>query len=123
MSTGAPPLALGYPLEGSEVRLVDGPSADEGVLMMRNLAIMPAYANLPEQTANALRDGWYYSGWPTSLRCLLARVTLVTQDDEVTKSGNDGRKDDEGKQLDTAQLNPLNTWSAPRDAGAGHRQI
>jgi long-chain acyl-CoA synthetase len=57
-----PPLALGVPLEGSEVRLVDGPSADEGVLMMRNPAVMAGYNNLPEQTANALRDGWYYSG-------------------------------------------------------------
>jgi long-chain acyl-CoA synthetase len=57
-----PPLALGVPLEGSEVRLGDGATPDEGVLMMRNPAVMPGYNNLPEQTANALRDGWYYSG-------------------------------------------------------------
>lgn len=57
-----PPLSLGYPLPGSEVRLVDGQSPDEGVLMMRNPALMVGYHRLPEQTAKALRDGWYYSG-------------------------------------------------------------
>ncbi|HMK80258.1 MAG TPA: class I adenylate-forming enzyme family protein [Xanthobacteraceae bacterium] len=56
-----PPLALGHPIEGSELKLVDG-SADEGVLMMRNPALMAGYHNLPQQSAKALRDGWYYSG-------------------------------------------------------------
>lgn len=57
-----PPLGLGYPLPGGEVRLVDGPSAAEGVLMMRNPALMFGYHELPQQSARALRDGWYYSG-------------------------------------------------------------
>ena len=57
-----PPLALGYPLPGGEVRLVDGPGADEGVLMMRNPALMFGYHQLPQQSTKALREGWYYSG-------------------------------------------------------------
>jgi long-chain acyl-CoA synthetase len=57
-----PPLSAGYPLPGSEMRLVDGPGADEGVLMMRNPSLMTGYHNLPAQSAKALRDGWYYSG-------------------------------------------------------------
>lgn len=56
-----PPLALGYPLPSSDVRLVDG-TEDEGVLLMRNPALMAGYHNLPEQTAKVMRDGWYYSG-------------------------------------------------------------
>lgn len=56
-----PPMALGYPLQGSEVKLVDG-TKNEGVLLMRNPSMMKAYHNLPEQTAKAIRDGWYYSG-------------------------------------------------------------
>lgn len=56
-----PPMALGFPLEGSEVRLVDG-TEKEGVLLMRNPSLMPGYHNLPEQTAKAMRGGWYYSG-------------------------------------------------------------
>jgi acyl-CoA synthetase (AMP-forming)/AMP-acid ligase II len=58
---GTPPLALGYPVKDSEVKLVDG-SDDEGVLMMRNPALMVGYHNLPQQSGKALRDGWYYSG-------------------------------------------------------------
>lgn len=57
-----PPLAVGYPIPGAEVRLVDGPSADEGVLLMRNAAVTPGYLNLPEQTRKVLDDGWYRSG-------------------------------------------------------------
>lgn len=57
-----PPLALGHALPGSEINLVGGASDDEGVLMMRNPSLMARYHNLPEQTAKALRDGWYYSG-------------------------------------------------------------
>jgi long-chain acyl-CoA synthetase len=57
-----PPLALGYPLKGAaDIKLVEG-TDDEGVLMMRNPALMAGYHNLPQQTAKALRDGWYYSG-------------------------------------------------------------
>ncbi|WP_245263194.1 class I adenylate-forming enzyme family protein [Azorhizobium doebereinerae] len=56
-----PPGSLGYPVPGSEVRLVEG-TPDEGVLMMRNPSLMAGYHGLPAQTAKALRDGWYYSG-------------------------------------------------------------
>jgi long-chain acyl-CoA synthetase len=58
----APPLALGHALPGSEIKLVDGPSENEGVLLMRNPALMTGYHDLPQQTAKALRAGWYYSG-------------------------------------------------------------
>ncbi len=57
-----PPLALGVAMPGSEVKLVDGPSEDEGVLMMRNPAVMTGYLNLPAKSAQVLDDGWYYSG-------------------------------------------------------------
>lgn len=57
-----PGLALGYPRAGGEVKLVDGPSADEGVLVMRNPAVMRGYHNLAERSAMVLDDGWYVSG-------------------------------------------------------------
>jgi long-chain acyl-CoA synthetase len=56
-----PPLALGYPLNPESVKLVNG-SDNEGVLLMRNPALMARYHNLPQQTAKAIADGWYYSG-------------------------------------------------------------
>lgn len=58
----APPLALGVEVPGSEVKLVDGPNENEGVLMMRNPAVMAGYLHLPEKSAQVLTDGWYYSG-------------------------------------------------------------
>jgi long-chain acyl-CoA synthetase len=57
-----PPLALGYPVEGCEVQLVNGPDEREGVLLMRNPAVMSGYHNLPHQTSKALVDGWYSTG-------------------------------------------------------------
>jgi long-chain acyl-CoA synthetase len=56
-----PPLALGYPLSPESVKLING-SDNEGVLLMRNPALMAQYHNLPQQTAKAIADGWYYSG-------------------------------------------------------------
>lgn len=57
-----PALSVGYPTAGSEVALREGPSPDEGVLYMRGPMLMNGYHNLPERTAEAVRDGWYRSG-------------------------------------------------------------
>lgn len=57
-----PPLALGVPVAGGEVKLVGGPSDDEGVLWMRNPAVTDGYLHLPDRNAQVLHDGWYVSG-------------------------------------------------------------
>ncbi|MBO1325687.1 acyl--CoA ligase [Acetobacter sp. TBRC 12305] len=57
-----PHLSIGYPLPTAEVRLVDGPGPDHGVLEMRNPAVMQGYHNLPDRTVKVLHDGWYNSG-------------------------------------------------------------
>ena len=57
-----PPLALGYPIAGCEVKLMNGPDEDEGELLMRNPAVMSGYHNLPQQTSRVLAAGWYSSG-------------------------------------------------------------
>ncbi|MGA7811004.1 class I adenylate-forming enzyme family protein [Bradyrhizobium sp.] len=59
--TATPPLALGYPINSDTVRLING-TENEGVLLMRNPALMTHYHNLPQQTAKAIVDGWYDSG-------------------------------------------------------------
>jgi long-chain acyl-CoA synthetase len=56
-----PPMALGYPLNPDDIKLANG-TENEGVLLMRNPALMTHYHNLPQQTAKALQDGWYISG-------------------------------------------------------------
>jgi long-chain acyl-CoA synthetase len=57
-----PAVAAGYPHHGMEVELREGPSPDEGVLYMRSPMHMEGYNNLPEKTAEVMRDGWYRSG-------------------------------------------------------------
>jgi long-chain acyl-CoA synthetase len=57
-----PPLSVGYPTSGSEVALREGASPDEGVLYMRGPMLMNGYHNLPERTAEVMKDGWYRSG-------------------------------------------------------------
>jgi long-chain acyl-CoA synthetase len=57
-----PPLALGHPIPGAEAELREGPSPDEGVLYMRSPMLMEGYNNLPDKTADAVREGWYRSG-------------------------------------------------------------
>jgi len=55
-----PATSIGYPLEGCEIRLDPGP--DVGVLLTRNPGVMAAYHNLPEETAQRLKDGWFDTG-------------------------------------------------------------
>jgi acyl-CoA synthetase (AMP-forming)/AMP-acid ligase II len=57
-----PRMTVGYPLEGVDIRLVDGPSPDEGTLLVRNPGVMLGYHNLPKETAKCLRDGWLDTG-------------------------------------------------------------
>ena len=60
--------SCGLPLPGCAVRLVDpGTGADvepgeEGELLVRGPQVMLGYHNRPQDTAEALRDGWYHSG-------------------------------------------------------------
>lgn len=58
----APDLTLGYPIDPAMVKLIDGPSENEGVLVMRNPSLMAGYRGMPEKTASVVQDGWYYSG-------------------------------------------------------------
>jgi long-chain acyl-CoA synthetase len=63
-----PPGSCGLPLPGCAVRLVDpGTGADvepeeEGELIVRGPQVMLGYHNRPEDTAEALQDGWYHTG-------------------------------------------------------------
>jgi acyl-CoA synthetase (AMP-forming)/AMP-acid ligase II len=61
------PGSCGFPLPGLAVRIVDASGHDvapgrEGELIVRGPNVMPGYHNKPEETRNALRDGWYCTG-------------------------------------------------------------
>jgi acyl-CoA synthetase (AMP-forming)/AMP-acid ligase II len=58
-----PMLSVGAALPGAEVELVPtGDDPDQGVLRMRNPAVMTGYLNMPAASAKVLQDGWYNSG-------------------------------------------------------------
>jgi len=48
--------SVGEPVPGTEVRL------DEGEICIRSDLVMKGYWNAPELTADAIRDGWLYTG-------------------------------------------------------------
>lgn len=57
-----PPGSIGVPYRGTEAKLINGPSDNEGELILKNPGILLGYHNMPEETAKRIRDGWYYSG-------------------------------------------------------------
>jgi len=48
--------SVGTPIEGCEVRIVDGE------IVVKNPGLFSGYYKNPEATAEKIRDGWYYSG-------------------------------------------------------------
>ena len=62
------PGSIGVPIEGVELRLVDGDDGDGprpgevGEIAIRGHNVMKGYWNRPEATAAAIRDGWFRTG-------------------------------------------------------------
>jgi long-chain acyl-CoA synthetase len=60
--------SCGFPVPGLAVRIVDPASGadvaagQEGELIVRGPNVMLGYLNKPEETAKALRNGWYHTG-------------------------------------------------------------
>jgi long-chain acyl-CoA synthetase len=61
------PGTVGLPLFACEVRVVDEqdqslPSGERGEILIRGHNVMKGYYNRPEETAEALRGGWFHTG-------------------------------------------------------------
>ena len=61
--------SIGVPIPGTDVRIVDletgeneMPLGEPGELIVKGPQVMKGYLNMPAETANALRDGWLYTG-------------------------------------------------------------
>ncbi len=54
--------SIGYPYPGTEAKLINGATPDDGELLLKNPGVLLAYHNLPDETAKRVRDGWYYTG-------------------------------------------------------------
>jgi long-chain acyl-CoA synthetase len=62
------PSSIGMPLPDTEFKLVDpgtkelAPLGEPGEIAIRGPQLMDGYFNQPEETANAIRDGWMFTG-------------------------------------------------------------
>ncbi|MBB6453258.1 long-chain acyl-CoA synthetase [Salirhabdus euzebyi] len=63
------PGSIGIGVPGTEYKVVDlsdgtkeVPFGEKGELIIRGPQVMKGYWNMPEETANTLRDGWLYTG-------------------------------------------------------------
>jgi long-chain acyl-CoA synthetase len=59
--------SIGIPVPGTDVRLVDDaghdvPAGTPGEVVVRGPQVMQGYWEKPEETAQALRDGWFHTG-------------------------------------------------------------
>ncbi len=57
-----PPLSIGYPASGVEIRLANSTDGDSGVLLIKSPGLMGGYLNLPKETSARFQDGWYATG-------------------------------------------------------------
>lgn len=58
-----PRTSVGFPIDGVEIKLVDGPDESQGVLHVRSPGVMKGYHNLPDASAKVLGDdGWLDTG-------------------------------------------------------------
>jgi long-chain acyl-CoA synthetase len=62
------PGGVGWPVPGVEIRIVDPDPDGNGEIAIRGPNVMLGYFGNPAATAEALRDGWFYTG---DLGCLL----------------------------------------------------
>jgi len=63
------PGSVGIPVPGTQIQIVDVdtgtrvlPCGERGEIRARGPQIMQGYRNLPQETAQTLRDGWLYTG-------------------------------------------------------------
>ncbi len=63
----AKPGSIGYPVPSTEIKLIDDlgnevKQGDPGEILVKGPQVMKGYYNKPDETANAIKDGWLYTG-------------------------------------------------------------
>ncbi len=77
------PGSVGHPIPGVQARV-----ATDGELLITSDRLMDGYFELPEETAVALRDGWYHTG-DLAERDEDGYLTIVGRKKEVIRSGGE----------------------------------
>jgi acyl-CoA synthetase (AMP-forming)/AMP-acid ligase II len=64
--SGLKMVSCGQPIEGTEIKIMDGekvlPERAAGEIAVRGNSMLSEYYRRPEITADAIRDGWYFTG-------------------------------------------------------------
>jgi acyl-CoA synthetase (AMP-forming)/AMP-acid ligase II len=60
-------LSCGIPFPGNQIMIADAdgnavPAGEVGEILIKSASLMQGYHNLPDATAKALKNGWYWSG-------------------------------------------------------------
>jgi acyl-CoA synthetase (AMP-forming)/AMP-acid ligase II len=77
------PGSVGHPIPGVRARL-----ADDGELLISSDRLMSGYFELPAETAEAIRDGWYHTG-DLAERDDEGYLTIVGRKKEVIRTGGE----------------------------------
>jgi fatty-acyl-CoA synthase len=77
------PGSVGHPIPGVQAKL-----ADDGELLITSDRLMSGYFELPEETAEALRDGWYHTG-DLAEKDSEGYLTIVGRKKEVIRTGGE----------------------------------
>ncbi len=85
--------AAGWPVDGAELRIVDGtgrdlPAGERGEIWMRGTGLMPGYFRDPEATAQVMRPGGWYASGDIGVRDAAGALTVVGRIKEmIIRSG------------------------------------
>jgi fatty-acyl-CoA synthase len=77
------PGGVGHPIPGVQAKL-----ADDGELLITSDRLMSGYFELPEETAEALQDGWYHTG-DLAEQDSEGYLTIVGRKKEVIRTGGE----------------------------------
>jgi long-chain acyl-CoA synthetase len=85
------PGTIGYPVWGTEMRIVDDqdnplPDGERGEVCMRGHHIMKGYLKRPDATKEALRGGWFHSG-DIGIRSPEGHFTIVDRKKDMILRG------------------------------------
>jgi fatty-acyl-CoA synthase len=116
--------SCGTPCAGTQVRLLDDdgrevPDGEVGEICVRGPLVMQGYWNKPEETAQALRHGWLYTG-DMARRDADGYLYIVDRSKDMIISGgfNVYPREVEDVLASTRPWPPPRWWACPTPSGA-----
>ncbi|MCK6545075.1 AMP-binding protein [Myxococcota bacterium] len=118
-----PPGSVGWPLPGIEVRIHQADENGVGEVIARGPTIMDGYLDNPEATAQALRDGWLFTGDQGRLDDEGRLFIVGRQKDVIIDTGGKNIYPDEIEEIYTGSpfVKEISVVGIPAERGTGER--